>query len=485
MPSFMDFALPGLDSTFQLSTRGTIDSSVIPVSATDATAVFYVKLSDMSAVFKFQTDDSDMDDTSANDVRYYVFNKDWPTNLKINPAHAMLDKLESAGRLGTISYAADKSLIKHDYIRYLAYRLFNTVYGVDLFNNEKDLIENIAYHGEVTRCGIAAVLDTISTTSPSPSMSLDSSGNKYLTNADSSNINICRELLRQIGGSQPGRLAQLAGAGGIQSIPFVENDTLNIKLTVAAAPNQHTLTNVAVIPDRTYNIKLVMKNDITDLNTLVVDSTMYPNGFPYSTNVSSIPPTTAAVYADASPPQPIPLGRLGYNGWYYTNTDTWVSISPPTNTKVNWYLPPNTPTITVGDIRYIRMNLRIFNKTSCPFMTIYTKATGSGDAGGWYKSKRTYVISNSNVLTNGTNYCFYVNLNSYTTVPTSIGHTNAVLNLSAVTSSSVGPYDSSEVLFAYSFGTDSGSSRGNIEFTLSNIVIGDTSGEKEYGFMNA
>jgi hypothetical protein len=480
----MDFALPGLDSTFQLSTSGTIDSSVIPVSATNATAVFYVKLSDMSAVFKFQTDDSDMDDTSANDVRYYVFNKYWPTNLKINPAHAMLDKLESAGRLGTISYAADKSMIKHDYIRYLAYRLFNTVYGVDLFNNERELVENIAYHGEVTRCGIAAVLDTISTTSPSPSMSLDSSGNKYLTNADSSNINICRELLRQIGGSQPGRLAQLAGAGGIQSIPFVENDTLNIKLTVAAASNQHTLTNVAVIPDRTYNIKLVMKNDITDLNTLVIDSSTFPNGYPYAANVNSILATNSAVYGSFSQPQQIPIGRYGYNGWYYTNSESWVTLNQDTNSKISWNLNPNTLTSSLDSLRYIRANLYIYNKSSLPFITIYTKATGSGDApGGMYKSKRSYTISNPTALTNGTRYSFFINLNSYNIAPISIGHTNSALTITAT--GSVGTYNSAEILSSIAIETNAFTSPGNVEFTISNIVIGDTSGEKEYGFMNA
>ena len=484
MPSYMNFALPGLDSTFQLSTRGTIDSSVIPVAATDATAVFYVKLSDMSAVFKFQTDDSDMNDVSANDVRYYVFKKDWPIKLKINPAHAMLDKIESGGRLGTISYSAEKSLVKHDFVRYLALKLFNTIYGVDLFNNEAELIENIVYNGEVTRCGIEAVLETISTTSSSPTMSIDSSGNKYLTNSDSSNINITRELLRQIAGSsQVSRLSQLQG-DGIQSIPFVENDTLNIKLTVAAALNQHTLTNVEEIPARTYILKLVMKNDITGLNTQIADSSTFPNGYPYATNVDSILATNSAVYGSFSQPQQIPIGRYGYNGWYYTNSESWVTLNQETNSKISWILNPNTLTSSLDSLRYIRANLYIYNKSSLPFITIYTKATGSGDApGGMYKSKRSYTISNPTALTNGTRYSFFINLNSYNIAPISIGHTNSALTLTAT--GSVGTYSSSEILSSIAIETNAFTSPGNVEFTLSNIVIGDTSGEKEYGFMNA
>jgi len=76
-----------------------------------------------------------------------------------------------------------------------------------------------------------------------------------------------------------------------------------------------------------------------------------------------------------------------------------------------------------------------------------------------------------------------VNLNSYNTTPLSIGHNNALLALSNVASSNVGSFASTEVLFAISIGSDSGTARGNVEFTLSNVIIGDASGEKEYGFL--
>ena len=260
---------------------------------------------------------------------------------------------------------------------------------------------------------------------------------------------------------------------------------MNIKLTVATNPNQHLLTGVDEIPVRTYNVKLVMKTDIIGLNTVVFDSLAYPNSYPYSGNVISIDANTPAVYADGSPPQAIPTVRYGYNGWYYTNTDAWVNVSPTVRNKINWYLAPNVATSTVADIRYIRMNLCVFNRVSTPFITVYTKATGSGDAGGWYKSKRNYIIGDANSLSNGGKYCFYVNLNSYTTAPVIIGHTNAVLTLSGVSSSNVGSFASNEVLFAISIGSDSGAARGNVEFTLSSVIIGDASGEKEYGYMTA
>jgi hypothetical protein len=405
----------------------------------------------------------------------------------------MMDKTDSSGALtasgggggGGASFEPTKSLVKHDFIRYIALHLFNTIYGVDLFANENEMLENLAYHGEVTRVGIESVLDTISTTSADITMNTDNSGNRYLTNTENSISNISRELLCQIGDNDPSRLSTIVNTPGIQSIPFLENDSLNIKLTVATNPNQHLLTGVNEIPLRTYNVKLIMKTDISGLNTVVFDSLAYPNSYPYSGNVISIAANTPAVYADGSPPQAIPTVRYGYNGWYYANTDAWVNVSPTVRNKINWYLAPNSATSTVADLRYIRMNLCVFNRVSTPFITVYTKATGSGDAGGWYKSKRNYIIGDANSLTNGGKYCFYVNLSSYTTAPVIIGHTNAVLTLSGVSSSNVGSFASNEVLFAISIGSDSGAARGNVEFTLSSVIIGDASGEKEYGYMTA
>jgi hypothetical protein len=199
------------------------------------------------------------------------------------------------------------------------------------------------------------------------------------------------------------------------------------------------------------------------------------------------------VVADGSPPVPIPVIRYGYQGWYYTNSDAWVNSAPTVRNKINWYLGPNVATTTVGALQYVRLCLRVFNRVSTPFLTVYTKTTGSGDAGGWYKSKRTYVISESDSLTNNTSYCFYVCWNGYSVSPFSIGHTNAVLTLTEVTGNAIGEFGGGESILAYSIGTNSSSARGNVEFILSSAVIGESGGgggggvviEKEYGFIPA
>jgi hypothetical protein len=489
----------------EISERGVSDTA-------DADAVFYVKLSDMLSVFKFRTPtvyDGSLNAAifdASSDIRYYVFRNCWPTALKINPSHAMLDRSESSGLLtggggggGGASFTTNKSLVKHDFIRYISLHLFNTIHGVDFLSNEEDLLENIVYYGDAARVGIMAVLDTISTRSADITMDADASGSRYLTNTITSNINISRELLRQISISVPERLTALDGSGGgiLQSVPLVENDTLNIKVILEPSPGQHTLTNrVGAIPPRVYNIKLVIKNSVVSgggggVNTTVVDSVSFPNGYPYSTNVQDISASNlsaaASVYADGSPPVPIPLIRYGYQGWYYTNSTSWVSPAPMTRNKINWYLPPNAAGVTtVGRLRYIRMNLHLFNHVSTPFITVYTQATGSGDYGGWYKSKRTYICGNS--LESNMNYCFYMNWNGYSVTPFTIAHTNAALSVSTISGSVVGNFGNGEVIFAYSIGTNSTAAAGNVDFILSSVIVGEMGAdgrllEKEYGYI--
>lgn len=512
-------------TSFQLYALGAAysDSDAIAerntAAAPDPDAVFYVKLSDMRAVFQFQRGSDTGTGTgtavfdASSDIRYYVFRKYWPTALNLNPAHAMLDRNESTGMLtpgaGATAFSADKSLVKHDFLRYIALHLFNTIHGVDLFRNEDDLRENLAYYGEVARVGIMAVLDTVGTMSADITMSVDSSGNRYSTNEDTTVTNISRELMRQIAVSAPGRLgaiddAEGGGGAGTQSVPLSENDTLNFKVVMEASPGQHALTNVAAIPARTYNIKLIMKSSTGGAgggaytNTPVSDSVSFPNGYPYAVNVYDISASNASVaqsvYADGSPPVPIPLIKYGYQGWYYTNSNAWVNPAPSVRNKINWYLLPNTATTTVGDLRYVRLNLHVFSRISTPFLTVYTKATGTGDAGGWYKSKRVYVVANAAAaLNNNTNYCFYMNWNGYSVSPFTVAHSDVALSLTTVGGSSgaVGAFGSGEVLFAYSIGTDSGSARGNVEFILSGVVIGEAGGgagavaEKEYGYIPA
>jgi uncharacterized protein YjbI with pentapeptide repeats/uncharacterized protein YjdB len=477
----VNFSLIGLNQTFSLSTLATLDASSINPDTTDATAVFYLRVSDMINVFKYQTDTYDVNNADASDVKYYVFHRKWPAELKINPSHAMMNQAESRGMLGAANgFASDKSLMKHDFIRYIALRLFNTIHGVDLFHNESDLRENMTYFGETVRYNIESILSGISTTSASETMSYDASGNKYLTNDSSGNTNLCRELMRQVAAASPERFYNNGGDdAGLRDFPFVENDTILFKVIVQAAPTQNMLTGVSEIPSRSYTIKLVLKNTVTSSdNTVITDSEMYPNARPYSSSVTTYAATTdsSGVYNIYSPPAAIPFSRFGYNGWYYKNSSAWVNVDPTVRNHIKWLVTANTAgSSTVADLQYIRLNVKIYNNASLPYLMIYTQAG----------SLRKYAVTGGNgSLTNGTMYSMFVNFNSYLDEPAMMGYTNAAL-VNTITS---GSFANNEIITSIAIETESNTAAGNVEFTLASMIVGERStttgltSEKEYGF---
>ena len=85
-----------------------------------------------------------------------------------------------------------------------------------------------------------------------------------------------------------------------------------------------------------------------------------------------------------------------------------------------------------------------------------------------------------------------MNWNGFSLTPVTIAHSNVALSVSTVDGSAVGNFDNNEVIFAYSIGTNSTSAAGNVEFILSNVVVGEAGGggggggalvEKEYGYI--
>ena len=481
---YLHFSLVGLNQAFNLTTLASLDTLNLIADATDATAVFYVRLSDMTDIFKYQSDSADVNDVSATDLKYYVFHRKWPAELKINPSHAMVNKAESTGMLGSTDiFTPDKALVKHDFVRYIALKLFNTIHGVDLFANETDLQENATYYGESIRHNIHEIMSGISTTSGDESMARDASGNKYLTNSASGNTNLCRELMRQIAAAVASRFYNNgADNTGMKTVPLREEDTITFKVTIQAAATQNVLTGVTEIPSRSYTIKLVLKSSVTSVtnaNTVVSDSEMFPNSYPYSSSVTSIAPDSeaaATVYNIYSPPAPIPFSRFGFNGWYYTNSSAWVGVNSGVRNHVKWLVPANrVGSSTVGALQFVRVNLKIHNKTAVPYLMVYTQG------GSW----RKYIVSGGggNSLVNGTIYSFYMNFNSYAREPAMIGYTNAAL----VNSVGSGTFTDNEVITGIAVETDSGAAAGAVEFTLASVIVGEIASgvpsEKEYGFL--
>lgn len=277
----VNFVLHHLDDTLTMDLSGSLDASAVAIADASACAVFQLALDDLKGVFKFQSDSYDISNADATDVKYYVYPAAWPVG--VNVAHAMMQGTAAVGTTGAMSveggsYDDDRNLLKHDFVRYLAKRLFNTIHGVDLFQNETHLLENIVGHGHTIKGHLTDKLAAVGVSGTNGSLT-GSDGSKYLTNAATGNENICRSIMRQLAAGAPERFVGIQGVSTIQSVPFAVDDALYFKVTVKAASNQNALTGVAAIEDRSYNIKLLIR--ASPANTAVSDSAADKPNYPY------------------------------------------------------------------------------------------------------------------------------------------------------------------------------------------------------------
>jgi hypothetical protein len=191
----------------------------------------------------------------------------------------MLDHPESIGAISTTDpnggvLAKDKMFVAHDFARYLALRLFNTPYGVDLFQNEDELMADIR-----TKCsaledgGIVwkAIVEKLTAVNKENATGGSEGDNgNYMVNpaedadpAEAQN-NICRVLMLQMLNTQISRFQdittdnenQTGTVGVLQGLPFVEGDSISFKLTVNPAADQELATGVEKFDGRSYEIRL-------------------------------------------------------------------------------------------------------------------------------------------------------------------------------------------------------------------------------------
>ena len=278
-PPAINFTLSGLNQEFTLGLSGEIASAAAPAIDASCVAIYNVKLSDMKNVFKFESDSFDIDNLDANDIKYFVYMNAWPADLSLNPANA--HTLSSTPILPLSADVLEKrNFVKHDFVRYLALRLFNTAYGVDLFSNESELLSDLVTKGANAAGGIVTALKAVDQASAAGG----SVPHKYSTNASTGTSNFSRELLLQLANTQAGRarlVTAVQDASGVMSIPLAVNDTISFKVSVTAAPNQHTLTDrTNPIETRTYKIVLHLKAD-GDATQVVPDETDSTRQYPY------------------------------------------------------------------------------------------------------------------------------------------------------------------------------------------------------------
>ena len=268
----MHFELEAFNADTQMDVSGSLDSSAVVLDDVSAVAVFDYDVQNFLDTFKFESDASDVDTIGdSTDVRYYVHKANFP---EFNPLHASLHtaKLDEVGASEKVSagaaiatgYDTDESSIMHDFVRYLALRLFNTHHGVDLFANETALIADLSnvgdrdLWGDATK-GITKALTDAETANP-------------MENNDTGADNLTRTLLLQLQRSQDGRdrlAASVASVGpGTQaSVPLEAGDTVSFKVGIDAETNQHNLTGVNAIEKRTYRVVLHLRATADVANT--------------------------------------------------------------------------------------------------------------------------------------------------------------------------------------------------------------------------
>lgn len=175
----------------------------------DAIATCDVKKSLFDKIFVFQSDGVDVTDASDGDFRFYVDPSYIPVDISLNIATVTGGAVAMVDAFGAI--LTNQSLSK-DYVRHLAYLLFNTAYGADLFTNEDELVTSVGSALTTIWQACAADLQKISTTSTSPPSGTTLYGtanHKYLKSDSSTSANICREMFRMLLSGAPTRFVPL------------------------------------------------------------------------------------------------------------------------------------------------------------------------------------------------------------------------------------------------------------------------------------
>ena len=231
----MPFYLPQLDvSVNSLSALLLGESS--SVFSGDATVAVDILLENAMNIFQFQSDSTDINNVTANDIKYrVVYTGDSSYNMVFNidtSSNVIVNSIYSGAANNNATY---------DYVRYLAQQLFNTHLGVDLFSNESDLRQDL--------------MDAFSTSFTSNMTRL------HAVETDASGNSPSKTILNEIINNHPERLndiSSLAVGNNWFKCPLVVGDILYFCLTVKAAANQNTITNVVAIPDRVYLIKVTL-----------------------------------------------------------------------------------------------------------------------------------------------------------------------------------------------------------------------------------
>lgn len=265
----IDFILNNFDTDITLDVCGNFAGVLYSMTAS-AEAIIEVDLALVKEAFQFQSDASDVLNGPASDLKYYVKSDSfWLANFNRNAADAAVQPtISSSITTGPIAsgYDVDKSFVCHDFVRFLAEGLFNTHHGVDLLDNEEELLHDI-------RDNAREVWDTMNLeltkyndvdgTGMAGSLNVDGVGAYYSNDVESENLTkkLYEQMIYTLSGKQRFIVGPttISDSGLRQPLPFQEGDSISLKLNVSPAAGQEDLTGVANFGSRSYRIKYVLK----------------------------------------------------------------------------------------------------------------------------------------------------------------------------------------------------------------------------------
>ena len=236
--------------------------------------------------------------------------------------------------------------------------------------------------------------------------------------------------------------------------------------------NDGTNTSVLSTSDLTFNGVPVLQSIESLISTLQIKQT--------NTSLQNI---SAAIYADGkapTAPTSTIINTYAFNGWYFKNTVA-------SQQKVNWYFGASSPTMTVADVLGLYMyyfNGSTTSNDNTGFITIYTQ-NDEPSPPNWYKSKRTYIFTQSITPIANTRYCMFTNLSGDCPTPAYYAQTLINMDLSPVGSSNVGAFAPSEVILAFTIGSNSASAVNSVEFVVSKFGVMTLNGTQEFALISS
>jgi hypothetical protein len=267
-PTPINFVLNAFSGSVTMDLSGALSTEMISDLSFDAVAILEISKDTMKDVFKYQTDSYSINNVYTDDIKYYVYNNAF---TQLNAANGMMDysangyssqsPIATTLMDGTTAIAANKMLVAHDYIRYLAVRLFGSHQGVDLFSNQVELLSHLRALAGPDASGSA--WDNINVAlnaagAANADLHADANGGFFKDNEDTTSANVCRELMLQIAQYDPSRFSAISDTAEIQPVPLVSGDSISFTLGIDAAAGQELLTGVTAIPKRTYKVRLVL-----------------------------------------------------------------------------------------------------------------------------------------------------------------------------------------------------------------------------------